>query len=494
MRLRRVATFFVAIALICALVSVSGFAVTNEAAPESPVLLPYYSWLDGYNGGENFISGFDLRYTQHSDLLELEAGYFVRVSARLRIEGGDWYSFSGGAFTSAQAVVPSSAGLFALFTMTPGGNIGGTLQATISDGLIYVGSGYYALDTENYLFEAQLRYEYRDPEGVISYGTWSQTAKYGANAQEISPSSLPEAVAVLSPSVQDGVVTFSARLPEHAEQADSMPGGQMRYLIEGAFDGGSFAYLAFGELSELNEQVSVPVEQAEHTKLRIRLEWYDGQAPDNYGAISPSLTSPWATVIEYGTLPWSDISDWMISGGWSELAVSLAVTPDTMLGSDWTQNATRLQCASVALELYERLGGQLPSGSENPFSDTAHPDAVNAAALSITVGAGYDANGGLLFLPNAELTRQEAATMLVRAFKAATMPEWTIENDALFPLSWQHPLFADDGLIEHWYRESIYYLSYLSVLDGVGDNRCDPLGNVTGEQLIKLLIGSILEL
>ena len=46
--------------------------------------------------------------------------------------------------------------------------------------------------------------------------------------------------------------------------------------------------------------------------------------------------------------------------------------------------------------------------------------------------------------------------------------------------------FADDGLMHDWGRSSIYYMSGIGIIKGVGNNTFDVLGNASREQSLLI--------
>ncbi len=81
--------------------------------------------------------------------------------------------------------------------------------------------------------------------------------------------------------------------------------------------------------------------------------------------------------------------------------------------------------------------------------------------------------------PSAFITRQEAAVMLARAYRAY---QDTAPN-ALEPLS-----FADRDDIADWALEDVKLMNQLGVMTGVGEGRFDPLGSYTIEQCLVSLV------
>lgn len=101
--------------------------------------------------------------------------------------------------------------------------------------------------------------------------------------------------------------------------------------------------------------------------------------------------------------------------------------------------------------------------------------AVDAAVeLGILQGTG----AGELDL-NRAITRQEAAAMLARTYRAYQSAEPEVPE----PVS-----FTDREDIADWALEDVALMSQLGIMKGVGDGRFDPLGAYTQEQCILSLL------
>ena len=83
-----------------------------------------------------------------------------------------------------------------------------------------------------------------------------------------------------------------------------------------------------------------------------------------------------------------------------------------------------------------------------------------------------DAEGRLLFSPNDQITRAEAAVILSRMLAA--------------PATEASPVFADGTQIPAWARDAVYTLAELGVMD-VRNGRVDALGTVDREQTAYML-------
>ena len=145
-------------------------------------------------------------------------------------------------------------------------------------------------------------------------------------------------------------------------------------------------------------------------------------------------------------------------------------------GIDLTRKISRAEFAAAAVQLYEVISDTKAEAAEAPFSDIGDEplrDAIAAAwALGITNGVGKNDAGEELFDPGASLSREQMATMLCRVVKRALWPDWTLANDAAFPLpdTGAAP-FTDDALISDWAKESVYYMAGTGILRGMDAER-----------------------
>ena len=99
-----------------------------------------------------------------------------------------------------------------------------------------------------------------------------------------------------------------------------------------------------------------------------------------------------------------------------------------------------------------------------------------AADLGILQGRG---DGTQDYDRDAHITRQEAAAMLARTYRACQ----SAEPDVLEPVA-----FTDQEDIAGWALEDVALMSQLGIMNGVGDGRFDPLGTYTEEQCFISLL------
>lgn len=170
--------------------------------------------------------------------------------------------------------------------------------------------------------------------------------------------------------------------------------------------------------------------------------------------------------------PWSKASEWAVA----ELnkANELSLIPEILNNQDLTQNITRKEFAHIAVKLWEKISGKtMAAGPKSPFTDTEDPEILKAYNLEITKGT-----SATTFDPDALITREQMATMMTRALAKAgkdTSVDLVMINK-----------FADDNEMHDWSRESIYYMSSIEIIKGMGENKFGVLGNATREQALLI--------
>lgn len=183
---------------------------------------------------------------------------------------------------------------------------------------------------------------------------------------------------------------------------------------------------------------------------------------------------------------WQKASDWAISE--LEKAKSLDLIPQILNDADLTQKVTREEFAEVSVKLYESLSGKsAEEATENPFSDTKNPQILKAYNLGITNGV-----TATTFAPSETLTREQASTMLARAYQSA----YALEK---LPDFEKNQTFADDDLISSWAKDSVYFMAAKGVISGVSATHFAPkpandedaargYGSATREQSLILAV------
>ena len=176
---------------------------------------------------------------------------------------------------------------------------------------------------------------------------------------------------------------------------------------------------------------------------------------------------------------------------WAEAEVLTAAErwlfPACLADSDLTAPVTRAEFAAAAVQLYRQLTHEsTPTGAG--FADTAgHPqerEIRQAYALGFVNGVGEGR-----FDPDAPLTREQLAAMLLRVVKKAEDPDWTLERDAEFPADYEMPRrFADHARISDWALDSVYCMAAWGFVSGVGGNRFAPQSTASREQAVAIAV------
>ena len=168
----------------------------------------------------------------------------------------------------------------------------------------------------------------------------------------------------------------------------------------------------------------------------------------------------------------SNSSSW--AGDEIDNAREAGLIPETFVNLDFTKPINRTQFAALAVKLYEAITGnksQVPA--YNPFTDTQDEYVLKAFGLGITNGTSETT-----FSPDREITREELATMVMRAIKKAGV-NTSFDINAIAK-------FTDDAQMNDWSRDAIYFLSSHEVIKGIGDNRFGLVNNSTIEQAIAI--------
>ena len=137
------------------------------------------------------------------------------------------------------------------------------------------------------------------------------------------------------------------------------------------------------------------------------------------------------------------------------------------LQSNYTQTATRKEFCALAVKLYEKVTGEEIT-ERATFSDTTDINVQMMAGIGVINGVG---NGR--FDPNGQLTREQAATILVRLADAMGKP-----------LPEGAASFADNSAIASWAIDAVGRAKAGGIMDGTGNNTFSPQGAYPREQSI----------
>ncbi len=102
----------------------------------------------------------------------------------------------------------------------------------------------------------------------------------------------------------------------------------------------------------------------------------------------------------------------------------------------------------------------------NPFKDISDENVIKAHFMGIINGIAADE-----FSPYKEITRQDAAAMLMRAAKV-------VAGD----ITASEKAFNDGGMIAEYAKEAVNYVTELNIMNGIGGGNFGPLATYTREQ------------
>jgi len=160
--------------------------------------------------------------------------------------------------------------------------------------------------------------------------------------------------------------------------------------------------------------------------------------------------------------------------GWSSESVNAAIAEGLVpqeLQSKYTQPVTRAEFCALVVALYETItGGEITGRTE--LDDTADVNVEKAASIKVVQGV-----GGNKFAPDANLDRQQAATVLSRLADAIEKPLPSINAD-----------FADNSKIAPWAISAVGRIQAAGIMQGMGGNTFAPLDTFTREQCIVTIM------
>ena len=178
-------------------------------------------------------------------------------------------------------------------------------------------------------------------------------------------------------------------------------------------------------------------------------------------------------------------SDW--AKGEVENAAGFGIIPSALTNADLTKPMSRKDFAALSVNVYSYMSGKSVSPAANPFTDTSDSDVLRAYNAGIINGT-----SDTTFSPSANVTREQAATMLTRAYKKIVLPGWTLANDSDFALSYNGSVsFSDGGSVSDFAKESVFFMASKGILNGVDDSHFDPLNSVTSEQALAIAVRMI---
>jgi len=161
-------------------------------------------------------------------------------------------------------------------------------------------------------------------------------------------------------------------------------------------------------------------------------------------------------------------SNW--ATGQVEAAIEGGLVPAAMQ-SNYLHVITRAEFCSLAVQLCEKYMGQQITGRAS-FTDTTDINVQKMAALGVVSGVSET-----LFAPHSALTREQAASILVR-----------LANVCGLSLPKTAATFSDSASISDWALESVGQVQAVGLMGGTGNGNFSPQDPYTREQSIVTLL------
>lgn len=284
--------------------------------------------------------------------------------------------------------------------------------------------------------------------------------------EEPEPASdIPEWLAGKADQASTGTTTTSVNGEQQTVYL--FPTGTKIFLSDG--DGyASATNIATGEVVARGDgyplELTLPADGIFEIKY-LHVMWNDY---DYYYVSASGTNSTEPSEPEQPATPAEQPSDWALEQ--VNAGIEAGIVPAS-LQSKYEQAATRAEFCALAAGLYETVTGSEITDRAT-FTDTTDENVEKMAALGVVNGT-----GGGKFEPNAQLTREEAATMLSRL--ADTLDQ---------PLTAQAPTFADNSAISDWAYGAVGQMQATGVMNGVGDNEFAPSDDYTREQSIVTIM------
>jgi len=207
---------------------------------------------------------------------------------------------------------------------------------------------------------------------------------------------------------------------------------------------------------------------------RQRMTYLTAGGYDCYGAVTNKMRdgTPAAAL---STME-AALNSYRTPSSWAKETVDAAIAVDLVpeqLQCAYTTPITRAEFCELATLLYEEISGKEITDRMS-FNDTDNESVEKMGALGIVNGVDLEAG---LFSPDAPLTREAAATILIRL---ATKLGYEAPDAA--------PTFADNNAISSWAKTQVGQAQAAGIMNGKDGNRFAPKESYTREQSILTIM------
>jgi hypothetical protein len=489
---RRTLSLLLLLALMTALIPVRAGAVyappTQYSAPVNVGVVFNGDDLDADESGR---WSFDIGLGATDEIRQLvtayddgrmdEAGYDsfdVSVQGDYKLDNGSWRSELSGyddwvftqstGFSSIEGVWASGCHIYDAY-----------FYEAIPDGILPGGKAFFDTHTMSFRVRFSVSFYHSDSGESYEYvSPWSSAVSYTNDMQAQDPAALiNHAPALLSAALKkddDGYpyLDFQAGAAhDEIQLLNSMSDQRVYTNVWVRVNGG--AWTDAGTYLWLKEQFTVDADDyfpddesfdAAVYEVKFRYSFDLSYYPS--AGQSGTVYSPFSNIVSHGMPAYEGASNWARAE--LDLAAVYGLITDR-IKDNMSAKITREEFAEIAVKLYEIYTGTSADAGSANFSDTTNPEILKAANLGLVTGI-----GGGKFAPAEMVTREQMATILLRALKViAPDADYSFDSAAKF---------SDDGLVESWARDGVYFCFKANIVAGVGNNRFDADGNATREQ------------
>lgn len=138
------------------------------------------------------------------------------------------------------------------------------------------------------------------------------------------------------------------------------------------------------------------------------------------------------------------------------------------------QSVTRAEFVSLITRAL-----QLPETGEEPFSDVNEGQWFAGAVAAAYAAGLVNGKSATSFAPQATITREEMAIMIVKAYEFKFGAEAAVGSD---------PSFVDAESISSWAKDAVQMAEQLGIMQGRGEGRFVPKGSVTRAESAQVII------
>ena len=203
---------------------------------------------------------------------------------------------------------------------------------------------------------------------------------------------------------------------------------------------------------------------------------FDDEADANYSYVIPTTTVDDVDAEPTDEVDWTEATTIPAPSEWAtkdiDFAYAVGIT-DANKDYLYKENITREEFCELIYNLIVLTSDEITAPITDSFTDTKNDKILMLNGLGIING-----KSATEFAPNDYLTREEAATIIVRMV------------NKVFPMAATEMWFEYDDIneVSEWASDSIQTISNLGFMNGVGNNRFAPKDTYTTEQAIVTLV------